>query len=54
MRRHWLGSGIDLDAGNDADLFKRLGERNPSRGLLMDGFIHQNGAVEAIAEAGSV
>ncbi len=52
MRRHRLGSGIDLDPGNNAHLFQCLGEWNSRSRLLADGFVHQDGAVEAIAQAG--
>ena len=53
MCRHRLGSGIDLDPRDNADFFERLGERNSGSGLLADGFVHQDGAVQTIAEARS-
>ena len=51
MRSHRLGSSVDLDAGNNADLFQCLCERDSRSRLLTNSFVHQDGAVQTITES---
>jgi DNA-binding beta-propeller fold protein YncE len=48
---HGFGAGVDFDSGNDALLFEGFGEGGATSSLLADGFIHEDGAVKAVAQA---